>query len=407
MARALLVAALGAPLLAWSWMSLESGHDAGQATLVVVLAIAAALVRPRWARVAACLAALLVAGAIAFGVGHVWALPGADALPVRERLPRVLRLPGAVRPGDASADARRPPARVVRLHARLCAGGRRPQAGPGCDGPRRRRRLAGDAAARPRPPARDDVAGGGARHGGAAQARPRARPRRRARSGHADRSGGTRRDELARIRQARLPELAALGPVHEARQAGRRLLRVELGLRRPHLPRQADDRHAREGRAAGALLARVGAEHGPERDLVRGGLAGARQPAGAARPARPRSAPGATRRWLGEGARDDRSASRQTPPGRERPRAVRTRCQRRQRLVRPDGDCARRPPAVARGRLRRLELRAEPDAAPARCLEADLFRRDRRAARRVPRGGASRLPEAVRPAWIVPPTCIT
>ena len=75
MARALLVAALGAPLLAWSWMSLESGHDAGQATLVVVLAIAAALVRPRWARVAACLAALLVAGAIAFGVGHVWALP--------------------------------------------------------------------------------------------------------------------------------------------------------------------------------------------------------------------------------------------------------------------------------------------------------------------------------------------
>ena len=60
MARALLVATLGAPLLAWSWMSLESGHDAGQATVVIVLAIAAALVRPRWARVAACLAALLV-----------------------------------------------------------------------------------------------------------------------------------------------------------------------------------------------------------------------------------------------------------------------------------------------------------------------------------------------------------
>ena len=76
MGRALLVAALGAPLLAWSWMSLESGHDAGQATLVVLLAIGAALVRPRRAQVAACMVALLTTGAIAFGVGHVWALPG-------------------------------------------------------------------------------------------------------------------------------------------------------------------------------------------------------------------------------------------------------------------------------------------------------------------------------------------
>jgi transglutaminase-like putative cysteine protease len=75
MGRALLVSALGAPLLAWSWMSLESGHDGGQTTLVVLLAIAAALVRPR-ARIAACVAALLVTGAIAFGLGHVWALPG-------------------------------------------------------------------------------------------------------------------------------------------------------------------------------------------------------------------------------------------------------------------------------------------------------------------------------------------
>jgi transglutaminase-like putative cysteine protease len=76
MGRALLVAALGAPLLAWSWMSLESGQDAGQATLVVLLAIAAALVRPRRARIAACVVALLATGAIAFGLGHVWALPG-------------------------------------------------------------------------------------------------------------------------------------------------------------------------------------------------------------------------------------------------------------------------------------------------------------------------------------------
>ena len=76
MGRALLVVALGAPLLAWSWMSLESGRDAGQATLVILLAIAVALVRPRSARIAACVIALLLTGAIAFGAGHVSALPG-------------------------------------------------------------------------------------------------------------------------------------------------------------------------------------------------------------------------------------------------------------------------------------------------------------------------------------------
>src|SRR4051812_2567104 len=76
MPRALLVAALGAPLLAWSWMRLESGHDAGQATVVIVLAIAAALVRPRRARIASSVVALLATGAIAFGLGPVWALPG-------------------------------------------------------------------------------------------------------------------------------------------------------------------------------------------------------------------------------------------------------------------------------------------------------------------------------------------
>ncbi len=76
MGRALLVPALGAPLLAWSWMSLESGGGSGQATLVVLLALGAALVRPRGARIAACVVALLATGAIAFGLGHVWALPG-------------------------------------------------------------------------------------------------------------------------------------------------------------------------------------------------------------------------------------------------------------------------------------------------------------------------------------------
>jgi len=75
MARTLVVAALGASLLAWSWMSLESGGDAGQATLVVVLAIATACVARRALRVAACVVALLLTGAIAFGLGPVWALP--------------------------------------------------------------------------------------------------------------------------------------------------------------------------------------------------------------------------------------------------------------------------------------------------------------------------------------------
>ena len=137
-------------------------------------------------------------------------------------------------------------------------------------------------------------------------------------------AGGARRDELARVRQARVPRLAALGPVHQARQAGRRLLRLELELQRPDLPRQADDRHAREGRAAAALLARLRAEHGRERDLVRGGLARVRRPAGPARPA-PGLVPAARAACerLGEGARDDRGAARPPAAGRQRPRPLR------------------------------------------------------------------------------------
>ena len=75
MARGLLVAGLAAPLLAWSWLRLEDGHDAGQATLVVLLAFVPALLRG-WARAVAAVGALLVAGAIAFGLGPGWALPG-------------------------------------------------------------------------------------------------------------------------------------------------------------------------------------------------------------------------------------------------------------------------------------------------------------------------------------------
>jgi transglutaminase-like putative cysteine protease len=75
MGRALLVVVLAAPLIAWSWMRMESGSDAWQALLIVLLALVPLLVRGR-ARVAAIVVAFLVAGAIAFDVGPGWALPG-------------------------------------------------------------------------------------------------------------------------------------------------------------------------------------------------------------------------------------------------------------------------------------------------------------------------------------------
>jgi len=75
MARALVVIGLAAPLLAWSWLRMETGHDAGQATLVVLLALVPVLVRG-WARLVAIVVALLLAGAVAFDVSPGWALPG-------------------------------------------------------------------------------------------------------------------------------------------------------------------------------------------------------------------------------------------------------------------------------------------------------------------------------------------
>jgi transglutaminase-like putative cysteine protease len=71
----LLVVALAAPLLAWSWLRMETGHDAGQATLVVLLALVPVLVRG-WARAVAIVVTLFLAGAIAFDVGPGWSLPG-------------------------------------------------------------------------------------------------------------------------------------------------------------------------------------------------------------------------------------------------------------------------------------------------------------------------------------------
>ena len=285
MGRALLVAALGAPLLAWSWMRLESGHDAGQATLVVLLAIAAALVRPRSARIAACCRSRCsLTGAIAFGVGHVWALPG-------RMLSRFgsgfLEFYDYQVPFDPAVHPRMHGVLLVALFAftlafALAVAARRPGlaaialvVGVGWPGTLL--------------PGHDLLRGclllvAVLAHRGRAQARPGARRRRRAGRWHARPARRARRHELARLRQARLPRLAALGPVHEAREAGRRLLRLELELQRAHLPRQADDRHAREGRAGDALLARLGAEHRRARDVVRGDLARVRRPAGAARP---------------------------------------------------------------------------------------------------------------------------
>jgi transglutaminase-like putative cysteine protease len=75
--RALLVVALASPLIAWSWMRLESGGgNIGAAALMVVLGLLPAFVPPRWPRAAASFTALLVAGTIAFDLGVSWALPG-------------------------------------------------------------------------------------------------------------------------------------------------------------------------------------------------------------------------------------------------------------------------------------------------------------------------------------------
>ena len=76
MRRALPVALLGAALLAWSWLRLESGGDAGEATLVVLLALVPmAVVSPRL-RVLTAVLAFLAAGALAFDLGVSWRLPG-------------------------------------------------------------------------------------------------------------------------------------------------------------------------------------------------------------------------------------------------------------------------------------------------------------------------------------------
>jgi protein-glutamine gamma-glutamyltransferase len=74
--RALLVGSLAATLLAWNWLRLEQGGAAGEAALVVALALAPSLVAGRRARAAAAAIALLLAGAVAFDLRLDWNLPG-------------------------------------------------------------------------------------------------------------------------------------------------------------------------------------------------------------------------------------------------------------------------------------------------------------------------------------------
>jgi transglutaminase-like putative cysteine protease len=76
MHRWLFVVALATPLVAWSWLRLESGRAAGQAALVVLLALLPAFVSTRRLRVVVGAVALLVAGAIAFDLAPTWRLPG-------------------------------------------------------------------------------------------------------------------------------------------------------------------------------------------------------------------------------------------------------------------------------------------------------------------------------------------
>jgi protein-glutamine gamma-glutamyltransferase len=74
--KTLLVVALSAPLIAWSWLRMEDGSDAGAAALVVVLALVPLLAPTRRLRAVAAVLALLLVGVIAFDLGPGWSLPG-------------------------------------------------------------------------------------------------------------------------------------------------------------------------------------------------------------------------------------------------------------------------------------------------------------------------------------------
>jgi transglutaminase-like putative cysteine protease len=76
MSKYLLVVGLATPLLAWSWLRLESGSDAGVALLVALLALLPPLVPQRRWRAATVAVALVLTCAVAFDVGLTLSFPG-------------------------------------------------------------------------------------------------------------------------------------------------------------------------------------------------------------------------------------------------------------------------------------------------------------------------------------------
>ncbi len=245
-AKTALLAAVAGSLIAWNWMRLERSPNGWQAALVVVLAIAPALARSLGARIVASLVAFVVVAGTAFDLGLGVDEPG-----------RVLsrswdgflafydvRLPfdGAFRPHMHGVILLA--VFAFTLVAGLAIAARRP--GPRGARAARRRGLARDAARRARADPRRGDPG-----------RPARAPRRHARAASDGRlracgRGGRRPDRAARIdlagaREARVSQLADLGPDDAPGEAGCRLVRLGLALRRPHLSTQADDRPARSG----------------------------------------------------------------------------------------------------------------------------------------------------------------
>jgi protein-glutamine gamma-glutamyltransferase len=75
MPRVLAAGLIAAPLIAWSWLRLEDGAGAGEAAVVVLLALLPGLVPGRWKRTAASALAFLVAGSVAWDLGAGRQLP--------------------------------------------------------------------------------------------------------------------------------------------------------------------------------------------------------------------------------------------------------------------------------------------------------------------------------------------
>ena len=171
MLKTILLSGVAALVIAVDWLRFEEPRSGGGRPFVLaVAAVAPVLLRPLWLRLVAIAVSALLAAWVAFSLSPLAVLPGGEGffgtsrLAFFARLPRLLRLSAAVRPGGASADARRHPDRDLRLHSCRRARNR------GAQSTARRRALL-----RGRGLARDAACG-------RQRARPRARhPRRRAR----------------------------------------------------------------------------------------------------------------------------------------------------------------------------------------------------------------------------------